>query len=279
MEWGGRLLLASLFGGRLVMAEKSSPLEGTRVNDHVHGAQRRIGETFLGEELTYTLSFLVFRKAGTYRISFTALPEEKQFLATVRGQAQGFIGLVTWFRSDSLTCRMEEMDEGKRLRPLALIDEWVIGNRHRKTTTVFDYNHHHIVVTKERGKKIRTKTIPLPEGETYYDPISGSYNFRFGAFGPVERGREYVIKTVPTKRSAGIQIRVGTLEEEQAKRPLSSSFKDKAYFITLQVDKKLTKSETGKIEVWLSSQKVPTEGKVRDVIFFGDLLGTLTKPA
>ena len=278
IELGSSLLLSSLMRKRFVMANEFSPNKDSHVNDHRPKTQGSIGQTFLGEELTYTLSLLFFRNAGTYRINLRALPEKKQYLAEVRGQTQGFIGMVTWFRKDLLTCRMEEVDDGKRLRPLELNDDWVIGNRHRRTTTVFDYHHHQIVVTKERGERIRTKTIPLPEGETYYDAISGSYNFRFGVFGPIERGREYVVKIVPEKKYKTISIRVGSFNEEKANRPSRSSFTDKAHFITLQVNKDLMRSKTGRIELWLSSKNVPTEGKVKDVIFFGDVVGTLTKP-
>jgi len=154
-------------------------------------------------------------------------------------------------------------------------DDVIIGSRQRKALTVFDYSAGQVMVTKEKDNKVRQKTIPIPQGETFYDPISGSYNFRFGSFGPIERGREYVIKTVPKKNFTSIRINIASPEEEEKRRSTSSTFDDKAYFITLQINKDLVRSKAGIIEGWLSSKLVPTEGRVRDVIFFGDVIGKL----
>jgi len=43
----------------------------------------------------------------------------------------------------------------------------------------------------------------------------------------------------------------------------------------VQVDRQDVSSGSGEVEGWLSSKAVPVKGKIKDVIFFGDLYGEL----
>jgi len=221
LKWGSALLGPLFVRGNLLLPQRIGAQSEEAYHQDNGTLHTSIGQSFLGEKLTYSAEFLWFKRVVTIETSFEALPQDKQFLGTVKGQTHGFIGLATWFRRDILTCRMEEVDGGKRLRPLECRDDVIIGSRQRKALTVFDYSAGQVMITKEKDNKVRQKTIPIPQGETFYDPISGSYNFRFGSFGPIERGREYVIKTVPKKNFTSIRINIASPEEEEKiSRPL-----------------------------------------------------------
>ena len=278
LKWSSSILASVFLKGNLVWADHFPPLGGIRDHNEVSESQKSIGQNFTGEELTYTLSFLWFKKVATCTISFQALPQEGIFLATLKGQTHGFIGMATRFRRDILTSRMEEVDGGKRLRPLEFREDVVIGHRRRKKVTHFDYRHHQITIIKERKNVVKKKTISIPPGETFYDPITGSYNFRFGSFGPIARGQHYRIKTVPKKNFTNLRVTIASQEEEQKRRPPTASRDEKAYFIILEINKDIIRSKSGRVEGWLSSKFVPIEGRIKDVVFFGDVRGRLTIP-
>ena len=275
LKWIGSLLALFFIKGKLHAASHAPSLEEMGYDNGFKDIAKSIGQKFTGEELKYNLSFLWFKKAATCTVSFQALPQEGTYQATIKGQTQGFIGLTTRFRRDILTSRMEEVDRGKRLRPLEFREDVVVGTRHRKKITHFDYHNQQITITKERRDRIKQKTMTIPKGETYYDPITGSYNFRFGSFGPIEIGQHYLIKTVPKKDFTCIRLTVASREEERKKRHHEALSDEKAYFVFAEIDKDIIRSSSGKVEGWFSSEFVPTEGRVKDVIFFGDIVGEL----
>ena len=51
----------------------------------------------------------------------------------------------------------------------------------------------------------------------------------------------------------------------------------KEYYVKLLLGPEVTHSKEGLIEGWLSKELYPTEGTIKDVIFFGDVKGTLIK--
>ena len=117
----------------------------------------------------------------------------------------------------------------------------------------------------------------IPPGMVYDDFIAASYNFRYGVYGEIERGRKYTVATFPKKGPSSYEVRVASREEEE-KRKKSEKFKDgKEYYVKLFLDPEVTHSKEGLIEGWLSRELYPTEGTIRDVILFGDVKGTLIK--
>jgi hypothetical protein len=261
--------------GRLCAANSNSYLGALSSGKDVADATNSIGRKFAGEKLTYKLSFLWFKKAASCTATFQELPQTGNYEATISGRTHGFIGIATRFRRDILTSRMEEVDGGKRLRPLEFREDVIIGDRQRKKITLFDYLNHEIVITREKRGVIKHKTIPLPEGETYYDPVTASYNFRFGSFGPITQGRQFLIKTVPKRDFTCIRLTVASEEEAHRKRGPRDSSSQKAYFIYAVIDKDLVRSTSGRLEGWFSPDLVPLEGRVKDVVWFGDIVGEL----
>jgi hypothetical protein len=111
----------------------------------------------------------------------------------------------------------------------------------------------------------------------YDDFLTASYNFRYGVYGEIDRGRKYTVPTFPKKGPSNYEVGVASKEEEEKKRK-SEKFKDgKEYFVKLFLDPEVTHSKEGIIEGWLSKELYPMEGTIKDVILFGDVRGTLIK--
>jgi hypothetical protein len=132
------------------------------------------------------------------------------------------------------------------------------------------------VKQRKDGSKVREEE-EIPSGMVYDDFITASYNFRYGVYGEIERGRKYTVATFPKKGPSSYEVRVASKEEEE-QRKKSEKFKDgKEYFVKLFLDPEVTHSKEGLIEGWLSKELYPTEGKIKDVMLFGDVKGTLIK--
>ena len=111
----------------------------------------------------------------------------------------------------------------------------------------------------------------------YDDFLTASYNFRYGVYGAIERGRKYTVATFPRKGSSSYEITVAMKEEEE-KRKRSEKAKDgKDFYLKLYLDPEITHSKEGLIEGWLSKELYPMEGAIKDVILIGDVKGRLIK--
>ena len=117
----------------------------------------------------------------------------------------------------------------------------------------------------------------IPPGMIYDDFITAAYNFRYGVYGEMERGRTYRVATFPRKGDSSYEVRVASREEEEKRRKSEKSKDGKEFFLKLFLDAELTHSKEGLIEGWLSEDLYPMEGTIKDVIFFGDIKGTLVK--
>jgi hypothetical protein len=129
---------------------------------------------------------------------------------------------------------------------------------------------------RKDGTKVRAEE-EIPSGMVYDDFITASYNFRYGVYGDIEKGRKYSVATFPKKGPSSYEVRVASKEEEE-KRKKSEKLKDgKEYLVKLLLDPEVTHSKEGLIEGWLCKELYPTEGTIKGVVFFGDVRGTLVR--
>lgn len=124
---------------------------------------------------------------------------------------------------------------------------------------------------------MRRREHPIPEGERYDDFVTASYNFRYLVYGPVERGKKFVVPTFPRKGATSYEIRVATREEEEARRRADLVGRDAAYYISLTLDPEVVASKEGLIEGWLAEGLYPVRGTIKDAILFGDVKGRLVR--
>jgi len=274
-----RLFLKYLFGLPLL---SSFPLHvrETWADPPVHPKKEEnsIGEFFKGEELSYEIGVWLFKRVALGRLSFKAMGEKGRYLATLQGETLGVLGWVARYRVDTYRSIMEEIEGGRRLRSLSFEEDVKVGNKLTRRTHFFDYQKRKWIQVRQSKDGLKTRREEeIPPGMVYDDFIAASYNFRYGVYGEIERGRKYTVATFPKKGPSSYEVRVASREEEE-KRKKSEKFKDgKEYYVKLFLDPEVTHSKEGLIEGWLSRELYPTEGTIRDVILFGDVRGTLIK--
>jgi hypothetical protein len=237
-----------------------------------------IAEFFKGEELVYEIGFWLFKRAALGKLNFQVMEKKGHYLATLKAETLGVMGWVTRYRVDTYRSTMEEIDEGKRLRSLSFEEDVKIGSKLRKRIHLFDYQKRKWIQLKRRkdGTMVRTEE-EIPPGMVYDDFLTASFNFRYGVYGEIERGRKYTVATFPRKGSSSYEVRVAGKEEEE-KRKKTEKFKDeKEFYVKLYLDPEITHSKEGLIEGWLSKELYPMEGMIKDVILFGDVRGRLVK--
>ena len=237
-----------------------------------------VGQFFKGEELHYEIGFWLFKQVAVGKLSFKEMGEKGRYIATLQGETLGIMGWVARYRVDTYRSIMEEIEGGRRLRSISFEEDVKVGNKVRKRTHFFDYQKRKWIQVRQRrdGTKVR-KEEEIPPAMVYDDFLTAAYNFRYGVYGGIERGRKYTVATFPKKGPSSYEVSVASKEEEE-KRKKSEKFKDgKEYFVKLFLDPEVTHSEEGLIEGWLSKELYPTEGTIKDVILFGDVKGTLIK--
>ena len=237
-----------------------------------------IGEFFFGEELEYEIGFWLLKRAAIARASFQRVEGKDQFLGTIQGETQGVLGWLARYRVDTYRSTMEVVEGGTRLRSLCFEEEVRIGTKVRRKIHLLDY-----AGRKWTTKKLRKngtweiKEEPIPEGMVYDDFITAAYNFRYGVYGPVERGRVYRVATFPRKGATSYEVRVVEKREEEKMRRAGTSKDGKDLFAKLFLDPEVTHSKDGLIEGWLTEDLYPIEGTIKDVIIVGDIRGRLIR--
>lgn len=248
-------------------ANPHSPLKGNRCS---------IGKFFNGEELNYEIGFWLFPRAAVGKLSFREMEQKKQYLSILQGETLGILGFVSRYRVDTYRAVMVEVENGTRLRPLRFEEDIKIGDRVRKRTYLFDYQRMKMILLRQRRDgTTEKKEEEIPQGRTYDDFLTASYNFRYGVYGEIERGRNYMIPTFPRKGQFHYEVKVGSKEEEEKKRGSKREKGEREYYVKLYLDPEITHSREGLIEGWLSKELIPVEGKIPDVILFGDVKGRL----
>jgi hypothetical protein len=244
------------------------------------GAKGSIGEFFKGEELEYDIAFWFFRRAAVAKLSFRQGSQKGRYEATLQGETLGVIGLITLYRTDTIHAVMEEVDGGRRLRAVSMDEYTKVGSSVRKRSHTFDYEkrkwRHD---TTRKGGKTRTTEEDIPEGKVYDDYLTASYNFRFGVYGAIDRGKTYTVPTFPKKGAASYEVKIASKQDEERirKEQQAEAGQDREYLIKLTLDPEVTRSKEGTIEGWLAKDMRPVEGVIKDAILFGDVRGTLVK--
>jgi hypothetical protein len=237
-----------------------------------------VGEFFKGEELQYEVGIWVFKKIALGKLSFEKTGEKNRYVATLQGESLRFLGWPARYRVDTYRSIMEEIEGGRRLRSISFEEIVRIGSKLRKRTHLFDYQKRRWIQVRLRkdGTQGR-KEEEIPPEMVYDDFITASYNFRYGVYGEIERGRKYTVATFPKNGPSNYEVRVVSKEEEEKKKKSAKQKEGKEYYLQLFLDREITHSKEGLIEGWLSKELCPTEGAIKDVIFFGDVKGTLVK--
>jgi hypothetical protein len=255
----------------VVTESKGQPAVGSRQEQRIS-----IGECFRGEQLDYEMGFWLAKRAALGKLTFKELETQGRYVATLQTETLGILGWVARYRVDVYRSTMEEIDGGKRLRSLAFDEEVIIGGKLRRRSHTFDHVRKKWIVQRLRKNGTLDRTVRnIPEGKTYDDFVTAAYNFRYGVYGSIERGKTYVVPTFPKKGASSYEIRVAPVEEEQQRRKSEKLKEGKELYVKLLLDPDLTHSSEGVVEGWLSKELVPVEGAIKDVMLVGDVTGKL----
>lgn len=237
-----------------------------------------IGQAFSGETLHYEITFPLLGRVAVVTMSFAPAEEKGKYVSTLQGETVGFFGLSTRYRKDSYRSVMEELDQGKRLRSLLFEERVQIGNKSRQRTHTFDHGSRKWIerrVGKSGATSETTRDIPLDRD--YNDFLAAAYNFRYGVYGTPEKGRTYNVPVFPRKRAQTYDVRIVSPEDEDRLRRRESPQAGSAYRVEVAMDPEVLHSKEGRIDGWLSKELYPVEGVIEDVLFLGDVRGTLLR--
>jgi len=237
--------------------------------------ENTIGEFFKGEELVYQIGAWIFKRVALGRLTFKEI-EKGRYMAILQGETLGVLGWVARYRMDTYRSIMEEVDGGRCLRSLSFEEDVKIGSKLRRKRHIFDYQKRKWIQIRRRKDGVEERTEEeIPPGMVYDDFLTASYNFRYGVYGEIQRGKKYTVSTFPRKGALHYELNVAAREEEERKRKSEKVKDGKEFYVKLYLDPAITHSKEGLIEGWLSKDLYPTEGAIRNVILFGDVRGTL----
>jgi hypothetical protein len=234
-----------------------------------------IGDFFTGEVLKYEVGFWLIDPVGGGAADFRNLGGGRYMVYHV-GKAEGVVAWLTSYRREIYRSTMGTINNGKRLIPLRFEEYSIIGEWYRKKTTVYDYQAHKVRIELEKvGEPKSREEIEIPLGALYDDPVTAFYNLRFGAYGKVEPGMDFILRTLPSKRPEVIRIRVASKDETERRRAAEKIKTGKDLLIQILIDREMWGRKKGELELWMNRDLVPISGVVKDIRFFGDVRGRL----
>jgi len=235
-----------------------------------------IGDRFTGEVLKYEVGFWLIDPVGAGVADFRNLGSGKYRVYHV-GKAEGLVGWLTSHRREIYRSTMTTINNGKRLIPLKFEEYSVIGEWYRKKTTTYDYPGRKVIIEGEKeGKPMKREEMEIPVGVLYDDPVTAFYNLRFGVYGKVEPGKEFILRTIPSKGHEIIRIQVATREEAERALAAEKVKSEKDLLLRILLDREMWGRKKGELEIWFNRELMPISGVVKDIPLFGNVRGRQT---
>lgn len=232
-------------------------------------------DDFLSENVRYDLAFLWFKKAAESKVSFSR--DGKGYKAVLEAETKGVVGFFTSHRKHRYVSYLTYFPAENRVRTSVFERTVVIGKRKEETFTYLDYDKK-MMEWKDykKGRLVETKSEAIPDGIEYECILSAFYNFRLGFFGPIEKGRQFAVKTIPEKGRSTIDVDITSDKEALKKRRLFGKYFSKSFYnVNVKVPKDIFKSRSGEVSMLIDEEIVPVHGVVKDYIGFGDIKGRL----
>ena len=225
------------------------------------------------EVFVYDISFLFFRNAAEGTLTLRYLPGRDLYEGVLRAKTKGFIGFLSFARKDTYRSLMRLSEDGKRLIPIQFSKQVSMWGYQGSSTTNLDYNLGIIwwnSTEKTGGETTREiKAHPIPEGVVYEDFISVFFNLRRGAYGPIEPGRRYTLRALPTRQAfkkGGNKSQTFSIKVRQ-----SNAGDAPGKVVSINVPKDLFGQRVGDIQFHLEENLTPSRILVENVLLFGDM--------
>lgn len=232
---------------------------------------------FLNEKVSYDIHFLWFTRAAAGSLHFSR--EGEGFKAILEAETKGFIGFLTFYRKHTYISHMSYLPERNKMRADFFERYVTIGGKAEKTFTWTDYDRR-VLIRKDykREKLVENAEEPIPEGVEYEDILSAFYNVRLGYYGPVRRGRQFIIRSLPSEGVSTIEVNFTTREESiKSSHLFGDKFDADMLSARVKVPRDLFKSKTGEVNILFDDAIVPVYSVVKDYIGFGDIMAVLKK--
>jgi len=233
-------------------------------------------EKYLGEELSYQVGYWLIGHCGAAKTSFLHTDVPDIYRISLEGRGIGFINFLLGGGEIFLTSFCQYLSEEDRLQPVYFELKKKRGDKEGLRSISYDYASGELVFyeSKPAGETLAQREL-MRGDRIYEDYLTLFYNFRHGQYGPIERGRKFLLPLYTKKQMQPVKLRIADFEKEKKYRSREFNKTDKDFFIRFQINPEDVSSGSGEILGWLSSDAVPVKGTIQDVVFFGDLWGEL----
>jgi hypothetical protein len=240
------------------------------------------------EAFFYDIHFMWFTNSAEAGIRIRRTGK-KRYRAELEFKTKGFIGFLISHQKNHYVSEMDYIPENHHLLSHKFTKTVIRGKVVKRTTAVIDYAKGEIRWEASNSEKLLEKGVdPIPKGVIYEDLLSAFFNLRFGAYGPLKRGKRLSVDTLPDydppekgqkdyrkESDRQVVIRIAKIATEREYRELYERTKEKGLLALVKVPKFLFGQEIGKTHVWFDSDLTPVAVTVEDAILFGDLYGNL----
>ncbi|MFQ5354766.1 MAG: DUF3108 domain-containing protein, partial [Thermodesulfobacteriota bacterium] len=146
-----------------------------------------IGETFLGEKLSYEIGFWLFERVALAELVLER--EEHGYRAVLSARTTGFVDRMIQHRVDEYVAHLREAPGGGRFITTSFENSYNVNGKVRYGTKEVDMA---AGVLKRHswggGKEEKRDEVRFKPGTYIDDPLGAFYNFRYGVYGPVRVG-------------------------------------------------------------------------------------------
>lgn len=238
-----------------------------------------IGETFLGEKLTYEIGFWLFEKVALAEL--TLEKEDEGYRAVLRAHTTGFVDRVIQHRVDEYVAHLRETPEGGRFITTSFESSYDVNYKVRYGLKEVDMAAG--VLKKHSwggGKDEKREEVRFKPNTYIDDPLGAFYNFRYGVYGLVKAGAKLSVKTFPTRdyKAEKMVMVFSRVDGESNEQVFSEGpeVKEKAtYSARVKMSKEVFGSDLTDIEIYFGEALLPLRATARDIAFFTDVWGTL----
>jgi hypothetical protein len=240
-------------------------------------ADDRITKLELGEKLSFDIDVLFLKKVAVGTAILELIDKDKLiFKATVEAK------IVRFFleRRNVYLSVMQYIPEKKRFKPISFTETKYKGGSSTSAKTYYDIDKGVVVIERfHDGKLYKTKERAIKETEFYDDIVTAFYNMRIEAYGKVEEGKNFIVRSM--HRDGKFYFSIDVLDDrDNAWLFLKESdclHKNSKYFVEILTPKEVFDAQGGRLFIGFTQDLIPNFVFVRKVLGIGNLKGRLVK--
>ncbi len=259
-------------------------LSALQVSNAIHAKNPPLPEPFskvngpakyVGEKLSYVLSFFLFSEAATCQTYLKKIPGgfEGIFVA----ETKGFLGWMTSYRKYVYNAKMRLIDDGKTFQTYYFSVDKKIGSEREITEEFYDYDTNSIRSVNVVNGKRWEKNFKIPKGVLLENIISGFYNFRSQKNGELREGMSSEMRAFVKDKYSVFKIHAQSKEEKRRNSIFSKNEKQQNMVLRIKIAKEIFGNKEGLLYALLNREHLPIKVVIEDVLVFGDVVGTLSR--